>query len=124
MAQKDKNVTVSSPTLNQNKNVLGRFFDSGCGFEYFRERTSDFSLKYQAIRSSAVFGTRRKAFLCGEGLVWVPNLRSFLKLREVGVSPYLGFTLYLSVFQCFGWFEALNGRLIDSKTWDRIIGNF
>ena len=28
------------------------------------------------------------------------------KLCEVGVSPYLGFTLYLSVFQCFGWIEA------------------
>ena len=48
----------------------------------------------------------------------------FDKLCEVGVSPYLGFTLCLSVFQCFGWFEALNGRLIGPKTWDRIIGNF
>ena len=56
--------------------------------------------------------------------MWTPDLRIFDKLREVGVSPYLGFTLYLSVFQCFGWFEALNGRLIGPKTWDRIIGNF
>ena len=70
---------------------------------YFRERTSSFSLKYRAIRSSAVFGTRRKAALHGEGFAWVPDLRSFEKLREVGVSPYLGFTLYLSVFQCFGF---------------------
>ena len=52
--------------------------------------------------------------------MWVPDLRSFDKLREVGVSLYLGFTLYLSVFQCFGWYEALNDRLISSKTWDRI----
>ena len=52
--------------------------------------------------------------------MWAPDLRSFDKLREVGVSPYLGFTLYLSVLQCFGWFEALNGRLIGSKAWDRI----
>ena len=52
--------------------------------------------------------------------MWVPDLGSFLKLRKVGVSPDLGFTLYLSVFQCFGWYEALNDRLIDPKTWDRI----
>ena len=56
--------------------------------------------------------------------MWTPDLRSFEKLREVGVSPYLGFKLYLSVFQCFDWFEALNGRLIGPKTWDQIIGNF
>ena len=46
------------------------------------------------------------------------------KLLEVGVSPYLGFTLYLSVFQCFGWYEALNGHLIGPKTWDRNDTNF
>ena len=56
--------------------------------------------------------------------MWVPDLGSFLKIREVGVSPYLGFTLYLSVFQCFGYLEALNGRLIGPKTWDRIDINF
>ena len=72
------------------------------------------------IRSSAVFGTIRKAALRGEGFAWVPDLGSFLKLSEVEISPYLGFTLYLSVFQCFGWYEALNGRLIGPKTWDRI----
>ena len=86
----------------------------------FRERTSSFSLKYRAIRPSVVFRTRRKAALRGEGFAWVPDLRSFDKLREVGVSPYLGFTLYLSVFQCFGWYEALNGRMIGPKTWYRI----
>ena len=43
---------------------------------------------------------------CGEAYAWVPDLRSFDKLREVGVFPYLGFTLYLSVLQCFGWYEA------------------
>ena len=47
-------------------------------------------------------------------------MRVFDKLLEVGVSLYLGFTLYLSVFQCFGWYEALNDRLIGPKTWDRI----
>ena len=92
--------------------------------EVFGERAFDFSLEYRAIRPSAVFGTRRKAALRGEGFAWVSDLGSFLKLREVGVSPYLGFTFYLSVFQCFGWFEALNDRLIGPKTWDRIIGKF
>ena len=68
----------------------------------FSERRLDFSLSFRQIRSSAVIGTRREAALRGEGFAWVPGLGSFLKLREVGVSPYLGFTLYLSVFQCFG----------------------
>ena len=49
---------------------------------------------------------------------------SFDKLREVGVSPYLGFTFYLSVFRCFGWFEVVRSRLIGPKTWDRIVGIF
>ena len=78
----------------------------------FRERVSDFSLSFRQIRPSAVFGTRRKAALRRAGYAWTLDLRSFDKLREVGVSPYLGFTLYLSVFQCFSWFKALNGRLI------------
>ena len=92
--------------------------------EVLRGRRTSFSLEYRAIRPSTVFGTRRKAALLGAGYAWTPDLRSFDKLREVGVSPYLGFTLYLSVFQCFGWFEALNDRLIGPKTWDQIIGNF
>ena len=87
---------------------------------HFKERVFDFSLSFRQIRLLVIFGTRRKAALRGEGFAWVPYLGSFLKLREVGVSPYLGFTLYLSVFQCFGWYEALNGHLIGPKTWDRI----
>ena len=63
---------------------------------------SSFSLEIRAIRPSTVFGTRRKAALRGAGYAWTLGLRSFDKLREVGVSPHLGFTLYLSVFQCFG----------------------
>ena len=46
----------------------------------FRERECNFSLKYRAIRPSAVFGTRRKTALRGEGFAWVPDLKSFLKL--------------------------------------------
>ena len=90
----------------------------------FSERESSFSLEIRAIRPSAVFGTGRKAALRGEGFAWVPDLGSFLKLREVGVSPYLGFTLCLSVYIMLELFEALNDRLISPKTWDRIVVNF
>ena len=38
--------------------------------------------------------------------------------RDRGFS--LDFIPSLSVFQCFGWYEALNGRLIGPKPWDRI----
>ena len=62
----------------------------------FRVRRSNFSLEIRAIRQLAIFGTRRKAALRGEGFAWVPDLGSFLKLREVGVSPYLGFIPFLS----------------------------
>ena len=82
------------------------------------------SLEIRAIRPSAVFGTRRRTALREEGFAWVPNLGSFLKLREVGVSPDLGFTLRLSVFTMFEMFEALNDRLIGPKTWDRIVVDF
>ena len=84
------------------------------------EKESSFSLEYRAIRPLAVFGTRRKAALSGTGYSWTPDLRSFDKLREVGVSPYLGFTLYLSVLQCFGWFERPFDRfqILEPKCWN------
>ena len=84
-------------------------------------RRSSFSLKYRTIRSSAVFGTRREATLHQESFAWVPDLRSLDKLLEVGVSPYLDFILYLSVFMMFELIEVVRGRLIGPKTWDRII---
>ena len=88
------------------------------------ERERDFSLKYRAIRPSAVFGTRRKAALRGEGFAWVPDLRSLDKLREVGDSPYLGFTLCLRAMLMFELIEAVSGRLIGPKTWDRNVKIF
>ena len=72
--------------------------DAGSHFQTFRERGSSFSLSFCTIRPSAVFGTKRKAALRGEGFAWVPDLGSFLKFQEVGVSSYLSFTLLLSVF--------------------------
>ena len=87
-------------------------------------RECHFSLEYRAIRPLAVFGTRRKVVLREETYAWVPDLRSFDKLREVEVSPYLGFILYLSVFTMFELIEAVSGRLIGPKTWDRIVRIF
>ena len=46
------------------------------------------------------------------------GFRSFDKLREVGVSPYLGFILYLSTLLMFELNEAVRGRLIGPKSWD------
>ena len=74
----------------------------------------------RAIRPLAVFGARRKAALHGEGFAWVPDLGSFLKLLEVGVSPYLSFIPILSVLRMFESIEANRGRLIGPKPWDRI----
>ena len=71
-------------------------------FEFFFFRERNFSLKIQAIRPSAFFRTRRKAALCGEGFVWVPDLRSFLKLREVRGFSLLGF---YTLFKCFSMFQ-------------------
>ena len=76
---------------------------------------STFSLEIRAIRPSAVFGTRRKAALRGEGFAWVPDLGSFLKLLKVGASPYLGFIPSLSTLRMFESNEAVRGRLIGPK---------
>ena len=84
------------------------------------ERERDISLKYRGIRPSAVFETRRKAALRREGFAWVPDLRSLDKLLEVGVSPYLGFIPSLSTLRMFELNEAVRGRLIGPKPWDRI----
>ena len=60
----------------------------------FLERVSSFSLSFRAIRPLAVFGARRKAALRGKAFAWVLDLRSLDKLQEVGVSPYLVYSLF------------------------------
>ena len=80
---------------------------------------SSFSLSFWAIRPSKFFGAKRKTALRIETYAWASDLRSFDKLREVGVSSYLGFTLCLSVFIMFELDEAVRGRLIGSKAWNR-----
>ena len=52
-------------------------------------RVSDFSLGFWAIRPSEFVETRRKVVLRSEGFAWVLVLRSFDKLRDVGVLSYL-----------------------------------
>ena len=84
-------------------------------------RESNFSLHLRAVRLSEFFGTRRKAVLRGETYAWAPVLGSFVKLREVGVSSYLGFTLCLSTLLMFELNEAVRGRLIGPKSWDQIV---
>ena len=81
----------------------------------------DFSLRFCAIRPLAVFGTRRKVALREEGFAWVPNLRILDKLLDIGVSPYLGFILCLRAMLMFELNEAVRGRLIRPKSWDRIV---
>ena len=82
-------------------------------------RRSGFTLKYRKIRPLAVFETRRRTALRGEGVAWVPDLWSFLQLQEVGVSPYLSFILILRFLLMFELNEVVRGRLIDPKPWDR-----
>ena len=82
---------------------------------------SSFSLGFRTIQPSEFIGTRRKVALCGEDFAWVPDLGNFDKLREVGVSPYLGFILCLSTLLMFELNEAVRGRLIGPKSWDRIV---
>ena len=106
------------------KNVKGGDFLQKRKWQLFSERESSFSLEIRVIRPSAVFGTRRRTALRGEGFAWVPDLGSFLKLREVGVSPYLSFIPILSTLQMFESNEAVRGCLIGPKPWDRINMNF
>ena len=74
----------------------------------------------RTIRPSVLFETRRRTALRGEGFAWVPDLWSFLKLQEVGFSSYLIFYSHLNVLLMFRLNEAVRGRLIGPKTWDRI----
>ena len=53
--------------LNQREKHAGEVWAMELQIGFFRERTSDFSLKYRAIQPSEVFGARRKAVLRGGG---------------------------------------------------------
>ena len=100
------------------KREMQKFSDSSHFWEDFRER-ENFSLEIQAIQPLAVLGTSKTA-LRGEDIAWVPDFGSFFKLLEVGFSPYLSFIPILSVLSMFESNEAVRGRLIGPKPWDRI----
>ena len=118
--EKDKIATVLVfSKLKRDQNVGEEKILAVADLFGFRERISNFSLDFWEIRPSEVFGARRKAALRGEAYAWAPVLGVFDKLREVGVSSYLGFTLCLSVFTMFELNEAVRGRLIGSKAWNR-----
>ena len=73
-----------------------------CFWEDFREREREgISLEIHKIRPSAVFWARRRNVLREAGYAWTPDLWSFLKLQEVGFSPYLSFIPILKVLSMF-----------------------
>ena len=90
--------------MKQKKRGKEGRWDAVVDFDIFRERTSDFSLKYRAIRPSEVVGIRRKAALRIETYAWAPVSGVFDKLREVGVSSYLTF---YTLFKCFTMFRLV-----------------
>ena len=51
-------------------------------------------------------------------------LRNLDKLREVWISSYLSLHFVLSVFMMLELIEAVSGRLIDPKSWNRIVRKF
>ena len=76
-----KSCIVSSLSNKRNEKTWGRGKRSYSKLWIsFNERESSFSLEIRAIRPSAVFGTRRRTALRGEGFACVPDLGSFLKL--------------------------------------------
>ena len=61
--EKDKTATVLVFfKLNQREKRAGEVWAVELQIGFFRERTSDLSLKYQAIQPSEVLGARRKPF--------------------------------------------------------------
>ena len=82
---------MSSPINEKLRQKRGktRKLDAVAENGFFGVRERDFSLKSRAIRSPEVFRARRKVVLRGQGNTWLPDLRSFDKLREVGDLSYL-----------------------------------
>ena len=84
--------------------------------EIFSVRRSSFSLRSQAIGPLDFDGVRRENVLRRAGYAWTPDLWSFLKLQDVGFSPYLSFYSHLNVLLMFRLNEVVRGRLIGPKT--------
>ena len=63
---------------------------------------------------------KKEVALREESFAWESDLGIFLKLQEIGVSLYLGFIPSLSTLRIFETIEAVRGRLIGPKPWNRI----
>ena len=81
---------------------------------FSRERVSSFSLSFCAIRPSAVFGTRRKAAILGEGFAC--RFKEFPQTSRGRGFSLLGFILCLRTMLMLELVEAVRGRLIGPKT--------
>ena len=92
-----------------------------CFWEDFRERGL-LSRNTQDPTVGGLRGENEKRSMRGRLRV-DSGIGSFFKLLEVGFSPYLGFYSHLSVLLMFRLNEAVRGRLIGPKTWDRIVRN-
>ena len=112
----------SSPTKAKTKKREGHYFDAvAFSFHLKRERVFDFSLEIHAIGPLDVDGAGRESVLRGAGYAWTPGLRVFDNSKRLDFLPTCVLFPFLRVFRCFGWFEAVRGRLIGPKTWDRIV---
>ena len=60
--------------IKEQKREMGELEMQWLKMVVFREKVSDFSLDLPQIRLSAVFETRRRTALRGEGFAWVPDL--------------------------------------------------
>ena len=110
---------LSSPIKSYQKRVEGVGWREQQIFQFFLERERLLS-SFPANPTVGSLRDKKESCSSGAGYAWTPDLRSFDKLLEVGVSPYLGFILRLSTMLMFRLVEALNGRLIGPKPWDRI----
>ena len=62
--------------------------ERGKVWDFFRERSSTFSLEFPAIEPASPDEARGKVASHGKDYTWVPVLRSFDKLRKSrGLSP-------------------------------------
>ena len=76
----------------------------GGGNGVFRERTSDFSLKYREIRPSAVVWIRREVALREEGFFVGTVFREFPQTPRGRGFSLLGF---YTLFKCFSMFRLV-----------------
>ena len=87
-------------------------------------RRSSFSLRSREIGPLDFDEARRENVLRGAGYAWTPGLRVFDNSKRYDFLPTCVLFPFLRVFRYFSYFEAVRGRLIGPKTWDRIVGIF